>query len=154
MGDALRIIGFTLWIPALLLLIGSAACGAFVGTKTVGGATSTIRNERIKTADRLQRIEGIDPQAVAEFRTAGQLSNSTKSAMSTRVREQVDREITMYGATGAGATIGRGAATGIAGLGVLVTYVVCVPLFIVGLLLTRKKNVWRCPTCQYIFDRA
>lgn len=33
-------------------------------------------------------------------------------------------------------------------------YAVCLPLLIVGLLLTRRKRVWRCASCGYIFDRA
>ena len=33
-------------------------------------------------------------------------------------------------------------------------YAVCLPLLVVGLLLTRRKPVWRCSNCGYIFDRA
>lgn len=33
-------------------------------------------------------------------------------------------------------------------------YAVCLPLLVVGLLLTRRKRVWRCLNCAYIFDRA
>lgn len=32
--------------------------------------------------------------------------------------------------------------------------VMAMPFLIVGLLLARRKNVWKCPTCGHILDRA
>ena len=44
--------------------------------------------------------------------------------------------------------------TGIAGMGLVASYVLCLPFLIVGLLLVRKKNVWQCGVCSYSFERG
>ena len=41
-----------------------------------------------------------------------------------------------------------------AGMTVLILWVIFLPALIVGGLLILNKQVWKCPTCGYIFERA
>jgi hypothetical protein len=68
-------------------------------------------------------------------------------------RKALESATSGYAGQLAGAGIGGAAVTGIAGIVMIVAYIVLLPLFIIGLLLTLKKKVWRCPACGYVFDR-
>lgn len=46
------------------------------------------------------------------------------------------------------------AAVGIAGVAILAVYAVAIPALIVGLLLTRRRSIWRCSSCGYAYDRT
>ncbi|MGE3509770.1 MAG: hypothetical protein AB7N65_12895 [Vicinamibacterales bacterium] len=154
MGQGLNIIGFTLVIPSLLLLLGSTACGVLMGGASGNAATQSIHEARVRAGSELLDIREV-PRAAAEgFESTGHMDEATLAAMSTDARERAERVITRYNASISGAAIGTGLATGVAGFGVIASYVIGLPFLIVGLLLIRKKNVWKCPTCQYVFDRA
>lgn len=45
-------------------------------------------------------------------------------------------------------------ATGISWMFALGVYVLMIPTLILGLVLTMRRNVWRCGRCGYVFDRA
>ncbi len=154
MSSGLRMVGFTLWVPALALLILSAGCGILM--TGAGGSAMVDSHERLRTesANRLRDIPELPVGEVEEFGRTGAISPSALEALTPGARARVDSELSTYAAGSAGAALGGTAAAGAAGIGVFAVYAVCVPLFIVGLLLTRRKNVWKCPTCGYLFERA
>jgi hypothetical protein len=153
-SSVLRIIGFTLWIPALLLLAGStvmvcATMGA--GSSAAGEVMTRARNEG---ANRLRGVRQMPEAVVDDFKEDGQVAETVLVTLDETQRQAVRTEMTTYSATAAGSAIGSGAVAGVGGCGLIGLYFVLVPTMIVGFVLTLKKNVWKCGTCGYIFDRA
>ena len=37
---------------------------------------------------------------------------------------------------------------------VIATFIAAIPALIIGLLLTRRRSVWRCTQCGYAYDRT
>lgn len=154
MSPALRFIGFTLWIPALALVLLTTACGvlfAGAGASATAGTLDAAKKNAIAQLHQYDAPFGI----VDEFDRTGTVQDASLEALHDEAtRAHVKAILQLYHATIAGGAIGATAATGIAGALIVGAYVVGIPLFIVGLLLTLKKNVWRCATCGYVFDRA
>lgn len=154
MSSGLRIVGFTLWIPALLVLVFSAGSCLLMTGATGNAAAAQLTRLRAESANRLRDLPDIPISVVETFETTGAIAPSALDALPAATKRRAEAELSTYAAGIVGTTIGDTAVAGAAGLAVLAVYVICVPLFIVGLLLTRKKNVWKCPTCGFVFDRA
>lgn len=153
-SPVLRIIGFTLAIPSVLLLAGATVfmCGV-LGTGTKAAADSIAR-ARTEGAQRLATVPGLPPAVVEEFRKDGSVAKTALATLSIDQRQAVEREVTMYNMTIGGSAIGGTAAAGIGGCGLIGLYFFLVPTMIVGFVLTLTKKVWRCGTCSYVYDRA
>jgi hypothetical protein len=153
-SGGLVFVGYTLWIPALLIMLMTGACTLF----SFGvGSSSTMRvadeaKQRATTA--LHKVHGVTPEMISEFVEKSTLSEAFLRKLNTPDRREVNIILSTYGSSVSGAAFGGTAAAGIGLAFLLVVYIFCIPLFIVGLLLTLKKRVWRCPTCGYVFERA
>lgn len=160
-SEGLRLIGFTLWIPSLLLL-GLATLLylmtlAGAGTATVAGAATEITPP---LHDRLESVAGLSPSFI-EAAKDGRIEEKDWAMVPDKAREHARKIVSEYeseqiarGIVGAGGVIGTTALAGVGGCGLVLTYFVLLPLFIVGLVLIMKKSVWCCPSCRYIYDRA
>lgn len=155
MGHGLSIVGYTLVVPSLLLLTLTTACGVFVvGSSNRGFAGERIENAKRAASEELLNIRDVPRSAAEDFAKTGSVPQEVLSALPLATRDQVEATLATY--RRATATDERVAAmsTGIAGLGMVAIYVLCLPFLVVGLLLLRKKNVWQCKVCAYVFDRA
>jgi hypothetical protein len=153
LSGGLVAIGYTLWVPALLLLLLVTSCGIFTVGAGSSASSKVITQAREETAARLEKVYGLPPAIVTEFRKTGTVSPQTLAGLSEDQRKALESATSGYAGQLAGAGIGGAAVTGIAGIVMIVAYIVLLPLFIIGLLLTLKKKVWRCPACGYVFDR-
>lgn len=153
-SDALRIIGFTLWVPAVLLLAGSTVMVCV--TAGAGGSTAIDQAAKARNegANRLSGVRLMPDAIVEDFRADGLVEETTLITLSEEHRAAIRQEMSSYGATVAGSAIGSGMIAGAGGCGLIAAYFVLVPTMIVGFVLTLKKNVWRCQNCGYIYDRA
>jgi hypothetical protein len=153
-STALVLIGYTLWIPALLLLLGTTACTILtMGAGTARTAKVALDAKR-EAIEKLGKIENLPPIVLTEFERDDKVQDSTLSSLPDEQRTEVSSIVISYSGQIAGAAIGGTAAAGIGGCALVTVYVFCVPLFIIGLVLTLKKNIWQCPACGYVFDRA
>ena len=155
LNSGLAILGWIVMVPSIfMVLIGG--CTAVVGTSATGNAAVEVNKQAvIETVGELEKIEGLDPAVIDEFRGSDphKVSAATLNKLDDDVRWKVDSALTGYSATMAGAAIGTGMAAAAGGFMVLVLFVLGIPGFIVGFLLTLKKKVWTC-SCGYIMDRA
>lgn len=153
-SPGLVVIGYTLWIPALLLLLGASACGVLVVGSTTSTAGQQVTEAERTALERLRSIEGLPPAVVGEFERTKRVDQSTLDTLDAAQRGQVEAAVSSYDATLVGSGIGSGMAMGGSMLAVGAAYVLGIPFFIIGLVLTLKKNVWHCGQCGYVFDRA
>lgn len=154
MSPGLRFLGYVLWVPALLMLILAGGCGLLVGGAGTSATVETVTKSRNDAANQLLDIGSIPRERIEEFQKSGTFERNELQLIPASDRDRAERILDLHQASVAGAGLGGAAATGIAGLGALAMFVMFIPLFVVGLLLTLKKNVWKCPTCGYVFDRA
>jgi hypothetical protein len=153
-SPALVIIGYTLWIPALLLLISTTACTAcltLAPTVAVPGSFVAAQTEALKD---LRAIPDLPPAVIAEFDRSQTVSEPTLKSLPQEQALRVSSIVSTYHAKALGAGMAPLAGLGCGGCGMTVVYILGLPLFIVGLLLTLKKRVWRCGVCGFVFERA
>jgi len=153
-SSTLRVIGFTLWIPAVLFLAGSTV---MVCVTTEAGSKAAVEQStktRHEGANRLQGIGQMPDSVVEDFREDGRVEETVLVTLSAGQRDAVRREMSSYGAALVRSTLGTGAVGAVGGCGLLALCFVLVPTMIIGFVLTLKKNVWQCGNCGYIFDRA
>jgi hypothetical protein len=159
-SDGLRVIGFTLWIPSLLIMLGATAfylmAIASTSTATVAGAASEIR----PLDDRLEHVAGLSESFIDRAKD-GVIEDADWNLVADDAKERTRAIVAEYEADkaaravmAAGGAAGTAAAIGVGGCGLVLTYLILVPLFIVGLVLLMKKSVWCCANCRYIYDRA
>lgn len=153
-SSGLVFIGFTLWVPCLLILLVATGSAMFMGGAGTVAMTETMKKSKQEAVASLQKIDGLPASIIAEFDQHGTIEQSVLNALPADKRARVDSITSLYSASLVGAGLGGAAATGIGGCGVMLVYFFCVPGFIVGLVLTLKKKVWRCHTCGYIFERS
>lgn len=155
MGSGLNLVGYTLLIPSILLLVFSTACGALVVGSPGGGlAGEHLRDARRQASNELLDIREVPRVAAEGFAQSGELPQETLQSLPSSTRERVEGILGRYRQTAATDARVATMTTGIAGFGLVAVYVICLPFLIVGLLLVRKKNVWQCSTCAYVFERA
>ena len=153
MSGYLVAIGYFLLIPGMLLMLGG------IGFTILGvgaGAESTpkvFEDITRKGVEKLNR-EGIDSAVIEEYKKGRGLSQTTMSAIPEEKRSKVAHLLQMDEASKAGAAIGTASVAVCGGAFTMMTFLIGLPSFIIGFILILKRNVWRCPTCGYIFDRA
>jgi hypothetical protein len=133
-------------------MLGSAACGLLsTGSVVKSVADDSTQN---KTLNALEEITGLPTYVVDEYRSSGTVADSTIDRLSSQ--QQTAVRLAMAGDVGrkAGGALATGITAGASLLSFAIAAVIGVPLLIVGLLLTLRRNVWQCGDCSYIFDRA
>jgi hypothetical protein len=154
MGNGLNIIGYTLVVPALLLLVFSTACGVFLGNSGSTLLAGRLGDARARASVQLLDIRELPRSEAEEFRETGRLSRAALEALPNDARVRVDSIVSRYSTSRAESLASTGVAAGAVGFVVIAAFVIGLPFLGVGLLLIRKKNVWRCPSCAYVLDRA
>lgn len=144
-------IGFSVLVPALCALLSVTFC-AILGTVTGGtGAAQVMSETKAESIERL-KTAGLPAASIADFDVDGHFE--TKAGFTPeqlKAAEDAELEYTaaILGAGGAATVM-----TGMGVAGVIVTYGICIPTFVLGLVLVLRKKVWRCRSCGYVFDRA
>jgi hypothetical protein len=152
-SPALVVIGYLLWIPTLFILLGVTGCTVL--TMGASGVGSVSGMDTAKQAVVKQLIDDkVDAAAVDEFRRTSDVSAPTLARLPPEQRTAVEAAITAHRIMIGGGTVATAAVTGFGLLFLVVAWAGGVPFFIVGLILTLKRNVWQCSACQYIYDRA
>ena len=153
MSPGLVVIGW-IFLSMGLLGLASAGCVALVGTATTGGAAGqTLTEGKERTRAQIEEL-GVDPTVAGEFERTGRVSDATLAQLDEADRAKVERILSGHAAQTAGAVAGAGLLAGAGAAFVLFVGIISLPTFIVGLLLTLKKKVWRCGGCGYVFERA
>lgn len=147
-------IGYTVWIPALLLVLGVTGCAMLMTRSSANTMHELLEKDRARLVTELQAIDGMPEAVVEEARSTGHLKPETISALPERPRRQAERLTGLHGAGITGAAVGTGAVTAVSGCGVVLAYVAGIPLFIIGLVLTMRRSVWKCQACGSIAERA
>ena len=113
MADGLRVIGYTLWIPALLVVVLGTACGMFV----TGGAGSTvietIADAKAEAVAELSEVENLPSTILATFESAGRIPETDLAMLEPDQRLIVNAILATYDASLVGVGLGSVAATGI-----------------------------------------
>lgn len=146
--------GFALVVLSLLALtVGLVSMIAVPkGTRQATGAADARAHDTAIKA--LQNISALPDAVVEELESTGKISEETVARLPFEQRSRV-RTI-LIGYYGSRVASGAGGAVG-AGVGVLFILLLLafgVPGTIVGLLLVRKRTLWRCANCGFAFDRT
>jgi len=144
----------------VLLVTSLAALGFAVLLGLVGpGATreTVSRHDteaKAKAVLALQRIPGLSDALIRELESTDKVSEETLSHLPLEQRQRARTVLLDY----YGHRVSSGVATGVtAGVGtffVLVLFGFGIPGSIVGLLLLRRRKVWRCASCGFAFERT
>ena len=152
MPRALVIVGYALLMPAVILLL----LAALLRIGVIGGTDNT-RLERVepweqdlrsKTAALLMDIDGVQPGPAMMVETDGDVPPGWEQTLPDDVRAEVAAVLREY----TGALVAARAARPrpkrpIGSRAFTALIVIAIPAFIVGLLLTRKKEESRCSQC-------
>jgi hypothetical protein len=144
-----------------LLLVASLSALSFgillglVGPRATRERVSTLDTEaKARAVAGLRRIPELPGSVIQELESTGRVSEETMSRLPLEQRLRVHPVLSDY----YGSRVSSGAARGItAGIGtffVLVLLAFGIPGSIVGLLLLRRRKVWRCASCGFAFDRT
>jgi hypothetical protein len=146
--------GFALVVASLVAL---AVGLLFVAAAPKGVRNATAAHDARAMSSAIKALEDIPelPDAVArELESTGKVSEATIRRLpfdqQSRVRSTL---IDYYGsrvASGTGGAIGAGVGVFL----ILLLFGFGVPGTIVGLLLVRKRKLWRCGACGFAFDRT
>jgi len=94
------------------------------------------------------------PEAVAEeFKRDGKVSEETLSGLSFDQRTRVRRVLADHAVSSVSSSLATASTAGIGTAVVVILFVLGIPGTIVGLLLVRRKKLWRCRACRYAFER-
>jgi hypothetical protein len=146
--------GFALVVCSLI----ATALGVMVAVTGTGTTAQAIRerNEQAK-ADALVRLEkfpGVPAPVLAEFKQLGSVSDTTLAEVPLDERLQIRAVLVDYSAAVAATGAGGLVAAGVGSFVVIVLLAFGIPGVLVGLLLVRRRQVWRCGACGHGFERV
>ena len=131
-----------------LLLVAS-------GPKATREAVSS-HDTRAKSAaiDALENLPQLPDAIVEELESTDKVSEDAIARLPLEQRQQVRNILIDYYGSRVGTGVGGAVAAGVGTFLILVLLAFGVAGIIVGLLLVRRRKVWRCSACGYAFDRT
>ncbi len=153
LSGCLVTIGFAFLVPSFLVLL-FVTLGMFGFIGAAGSADHDLALAHSGSLSSLERVPGIDPDFLARFRTNPDDIDPQRAFLPDDIAGQVRPILIQYAQTRNRTVLGAAGSVAIGGIFAILTYAVCLPLLIVGLLLTLRKKVWRCASCQSVFNRA
>lgn len=149
-GDGLRAIGVLLVLVSVAVL-GFATLTVFMAVgSTQDGTANTQRHH---TVNLLLELRDIPRAAIDEFERTGTMDRAALRQLSEGERRQAERLLEAHDRV-VNNQATPGTVLGVGGCGLFVLGLVFVPLLIGGALLLRRRSVWWCQMCGYVFDRA
>jgi len=117
---------------------------------------SAGREEKVmaKTLAAFERLPGLPPAVVADFKRDGKVSDETIAQLPYEQRTQVRRILADHAVAMLGEKTGD---VGVAAVGTTVIValsILGIPGMLLGFLLVRRRKVWRCSGCGYAWDRT
>ncbi len=103
---------------------------------------------------RLEKIDGLKAEVVAEFRHRGRIREKSIEGLPLDQRQKVRNVVIDYGIAVGSAGLAGAAVGGVGTLVVVGLLAFGIPGTIVGLLLVRRKSLWRCGACGYAFEHT
>ena len=141
-SPVLRVVGFTLWVDALLTLILGVNSGALFVSTGSGITDEVMRGHRTDAAAALVHVTSIPRATIDAFERTGAFDDTVLMRLSPGERSRTDRILELYRArVESDAASGARRSIGIP--------IACLLLFGAGLFLTLKRDVWRCATCGH-----
>lgn len=153
LSGCLVAIGYFLLIPGMLLMLGGVGLtliGYEAGSSVNSEAREKIKKEVIADFEKAK----VSPVVIDEYRSTNTVSQKTISTLPSNEKDMVNRVLGGSAAKKVGSAIGTAGFAVCGGAFTMMTFLTGLPAFIVGFLLILRRNVWRCPSCNYIFDRA
>jgi hypothetical protein len=153
-SGCLVVAGTVLLVASLTALALGIVIG-LVGPKATRDAVANHdRQTMTKALTDLRKIPNLPPAVAKELESNGKVSDETLSQLPTDQRQRVLSVLIDYHGGRAGSGLAHGVTAGVGTLFVLVLLAFGVPGSIVGLLLVRRRKVWRCGQCGFAFDRT
>ena len=141
-SPVLRVVGFTLWVDALLTLTLGVSSGALFVSAGSGITDEVMRGHRTDAAAALVQVTSIPRATIDAFERTGAFDDTVLIRLSPGERSRTDRILELYRAhVESDAASGARRSIGIP--------IACLFLFGAGLFLTLKRDVWRCATCGH-----
>jgi len=144
-SSPLVVVGYVLWT---LALVAALATGWYqYASRSAAGTTDLAKENAVS---KLRQIDSVTPAMISDFEEDGQISETALSTLNPGDRAEVEKIMSDYH-TGALDTAGGG--TGAPGrIPYVAGYVLCGALFIMGVALTLKKELWRCRNCGVLTE--
>ncbi len=145
---------------AVLLLASLVATGSGIVVGLVGpGATReavSVRDSQAtaKAVAALHRIPNLPDAVLTELESTGRVAEETLSGLPLEQRQRVRTVLIDYYGARVGTGVAHGVTAGVGTFFVLVLLAFGIPGVIIGLLLLRRRKVWRCASCGFAFERT
>lgn len=154
-SSALRLIGYTLLIPSVLLLLLTSGCAVVSCSSVAKTAAGQVTSSMDELRADLAAIEGLtEAQRNAIMDSEPANRDRVMAPLTEEQRARVESAYLSLAAKGTGAALGTAGAGLIGTVFFVAAYVVLIPLLIVGFVLTLTKKVWQCNRCGFYYDRA
>lgn len=157
-SSALRLIGYVVLIPSILMVLASGGCTALAcatGMKGMGDTVAKSKenfraameaNTALSDSQRRAVLADLDDDLSLKPETIAALPEAQRASV-----QAAEDAMRMDVSTSAGASTAVGMA-GTAITGVL--FVLSLPFLVIGFVLTLTKKVWQCNRCGFYYDRA
>jgi hypothetical protein len=148
-------------VGGAVLLVASltaTALGVVIGLVGPGATREAVSTRdsqaKAKAVAGLQRIPDLPDALVQELESTGKVSEETLSRLPLEQRQRVRTVLIDYYGERIGSGVAHGVTAGVGTFFVLVLLAFGIPGAIIGLVLLRRRKVWRCESCGFAFDRT
>jgi hypothetical protein len=153
-SGCLVIAGAALLIASLSAL-GLGVLLGLVGPGATREAASRHQSEaKAKAVAALQRIPGLPGTLIEELQSTDRVSEETLSRLPLEQRQRARTVLLDYYGRGVSTGVAAGVTAGVGTFFVLVLVGFGIPGSIVGLVLLRRRKVWRCASCGFALERT
>lgn len=145
-------LGYVVAMSGLFLVLLGTWRG-MVATDADGGVASRLASDALEDAvAQLRQLDGMLDSLVADFEADGTVSSVALTQLADNDRVIAESIISAYETRLDGGDAGGVGATGTLS-GARGSWAIGLPLLVGGGLLTRRKKVWKCPSCGRVRER-
>jgi hypothetical protein len=147
-------------VGVALLMASLAAIGLGVAVGLVGpratreAASASQSGAQAKALAALEAIPNLPEGLAGELKATGTVSEESLQRIPLEDRQRVRRALIDYHGSRAATGVAHGVTAGVGTVFILVLLAFGIPGLVVGLLLLRRRKVWRCVTCGFAFERT
>lgn len=153
-SGCLVVVGIVLLLISLLMLIIGGFFG-LLGPRVNSKSYARYNKEnKAKTISSLKNIPGLPDTLIKKLESTDRVSEKTLLQLPFEKRQRVRSVLLDYYGKRLSNKAASGVFVGIGTFFVLLLFAFGIPGLIIGLLLVRRKKVWRCANCGFTFERA
>lgn len=147
-------------VGVALLMVSLAALGlgvavGLVGPRATREAASASQGEaEAKALAELEAIPNMPEGLAGELKATGRVSEESLARLPFEERQRARRALLDLHGSRAAAGVAHGVTAGVGTVFILILLAFGIPGLIVGLLLLRRRKVWRCVKCGFAFERT